>query len=116
MSNSQQPREYISEEVREAFLRYIWALVEFWEHEERVPSVRGKLEGFAHGLLYLFDGASLDIPAFILAPNPHEDDQTFYQEQGKNWFPQNDASQIQANIAGRLHELFEVYKPFEEQN
>jgi len=42
------------------------------------------------------------LPGFIVAPMPHESDQSYHEENGENWFPTNDANAVKCDIAGEL--------------
>ena len=100
-------RELKPEEVRDIFLDHVWAYIDFWANETRVESERDRLSGLAHSILALIDGSAAFVPGFILAPNPHQDDKSFNQENGENWYPENHEleDEIKADIAGSLHEL-----------
>lgn len=105
------PRVYTPEEVREKFLRYVWALVDYWTQEDR--SSRGHaLEGLAHSILVMLDGESAELPSFHLIPVGQPDDQRFYRERGENWYP---ICQIdhEYDIAGGLHDNFFQVRPRE---
>jgi hypothetical protein len=104
-------RELTTDEVREKLLRQIWSLVDYWEHEDRRPDVRGKLSGLAFSILVALDGESCNVPPFIVAPMPHKDDQSYRQQRGKNWYPYNDSDKVKADVAGSLHELFHEFDP-----
>ena len=100
-----EPREYTEEEVREQFLDNIRAYVKYWD---KLPdmSTRERLEGLAFSILAAIDGATAELPAFILAPLPHEEDKEYLRNRGKNWYPENRQAGVKADIARGLHELF----------
>lgn len=97
-------REYTTDEIREKFLRHVWNLIEYWEKEDRPGSTRERLEGLAHSILATLDGASAELPSFIIAPSPHESDKAYHKKEGENWYPENKAS-VNGDIGGALHEL-----------
>lgn len=99
-----EPRELTTDEVRDHFLRYIWAMVDYWEQETRAPTPRRKLSGLAHSILTAIDGCASGTPGFILAPCPHPDDKEFSRAEGENWFPV--AAEDEHDIGGSLHERF----------
>lgn len=84
----------------------MWSLVHYWHAQghHRPDGLRGALEGLAFSLLAAIDGANASLPAFILAPHPHEDDAAYCRRIGENWFPSGDRSEY--DIAGALHERF----------
>jgi hypothetical protein len=100
--------EMTTEEVSNAFLEHISMLVDFWEKESRAPTLREKMEGLVHSILAELDGCSATLPAFIVAPDPHIDDEEYRRENEQDWFPYNGefAEQIKANISGGMHEMW----------
>jgi len=105
------PREFTKEEVREKFLREVNALVDYWQNESRFPGIREKLQGLAFSIMSTIDGSSMNLPAFILAPQPAEEDKGFFIENGQDYFPENNATNVNCDIAGELHELLSKYRP-----
>jgi len=100
-------RELTTDEVRAEFLKHVQAIIRNWETVKLAEnSVRARLEGLAFSLLVLLDGGSVGLPAFIVAPCPHPADREFHQEEGTNWWPENDWEAAKANISGGLHEDF----------
>lgn len=101
-------RPKTEEEIREEFLEHIRGLVEYWEQENRTPSVRGKLEGLAFSILSTIDGQSADLPGYELSALPSSDeDIQFFRERNENYY-----GEVPFDIAGCLHEHF--YKKQEE--
>lgn len=109
MSSAQKPRAYTENEVRNKLLDEIWMLIDYWHNAER--SDRERMEGLAFSILSALDGASLGLPKFIVAPDPHPHDKGWNQSEGENYFPENYALPIHCDIAGGLHELFYGRKP-----
>lgn len=103
-------KEFTEEEVREKFLRKVNTLVDYWYKESRTPGVKEKLEGLAFSILSTIDGSSIDLPSFILAPLPAEEDKEYCIENGEDYFPQNHTSNVNCDIAGGLHELLHKYR------
>lgn len=101
-------RPKTEEEIREEFLEHIRGLVEYWEQENRTPSVRGKLEGLAFSILSAIDGESADLPGYELRALPSSDeDIQLFREKNENYY-----GEAPFDIAGCLHEHF--YKKQEE--
>lgn len=100
-----EPREYTEEEIREQFLENIRAYVRYWD---KLPdkSTKERLEGLAFSILAVIDGSTAELPAFVLAPFPHEEDKEFRRNRGENWYPENHQASVKADIARGLHELF----------
>jgi len=111
------PREYTTEEVQERFINYIWSLIDYWDSlPKETPTMddipiqntqRRRLSGLAHSILATLDGDT-NLPRFIVAPMPHPFDKKFRSEIGENYYPDNDRSKVNADIAGPLHE--QLYK------
>ena len=95
--------ELTEDEVRRRFLKEVWGLIEYWENVYSTPRMR--LCGLAFSMLVMLDGGS-NMPAFVVAPLPHEDDKAYCIEKGEDWFPENHESNVRCNISGSLHELF----------
>jgi hypothetical protein len=109
-----EPREWTEDEVRENFLRQVWAMIDYWNKLERDTSPQEKLEGLAHSIFVMLDGGSgANIPGFIVAPCPHPDDEEFHKERGENWYPTNHESNmfVDGDIGGCIHEMFYKYQP-----
>ena len=107
-------REYTTEEVREKFLKHVINLTTCWNGVKERTCLE-KLEGLAFSMLVLLDGGT-ELPGFIVAPAPHEDDKEYLKKQNENWFPENNKPSINCNIAGYLHELFPDLNREEKRN
>ena len=107
----QKPRELTTDEVRENLLRQVWRLVDYWDKNAPRRDVHGKLSGLAFSILAMLDGADIDIPRFIVAPCPHEADQSYHEQREENWHPYNDPGSVKCDVAGSLHELFHKFNP-----
>ena len=55
---SKEARELTTDEMKTHFLNYIHDLVDYWEHEDRAPTTKDKLEGLAFSILSTIDGDS----------------------------------------------------------
>ena len=97
------PRPYTDEETRERLLDHIWAMIDYWNREERRTTARSKLEGLAFSILSALDGSCVGLPGFVVAPRPHPDDEDYLRSQGENWFPRCESEH---DLAGVLHEEF----------
>ena len=105
---SRTPRQLGNDEVRERFLCHIWRLIEYWhEISAAKPTeydMRGAMEGLAFSILVTIDGYNGGMPAFVLAPRPHEDGTEYHKNRSENWYPQ--ATDSDYDIAGALHQMF----------
>jgi len=102
-------RQYTDDEVREMLSTHIFNLIDFWEKNSTRATVREKLSGLAFSILSTLDGCS-DLPAFIVAPDPHQDDKEYHIQRGENWFPENHETEINCDLP-YLHETFGNYDP-----
>lgn len=106
--------ELTTDQVRERFLRSVWGCVDSWERECRADkSLRERLEGLAFSILAMLDGSNIELPQFIVAPDPHPGDREYHEERRTDWFPENHelTESVRADISGCLHELFHEFKP-----
>ena len=101
-----EPRQFTTDEVRQAFIQHVWALIEHWR---TTSTSTDRLEGLAFSILAALDGNSAALPGFVVAPAPHPDDQEYLRANGENWYPA--APGVECDIAGSLHELFLQLKP-----
>ena len=99
------PREFTTEEVREQFMNHVRMLIDYWDNVEDRTS-KEKISGFAHSLLATIDGSSAELPAFVLAPVPHESDKDYHIDNEENYYSEN--QNVNCDIAGGLHDL--LYK------
>jgi hypothetical protein len=74
---------------------------------------RQRLQGLMHSTLATLDGCSAELPAFIVAPDPHLEDKAYRKQDERDWWPENHRvlSKIKGDISGGLHERF--YHDFE---
>ena len=98
-------REFTTEEVREKFMINVRMLIDYWDKVDEITS-KEKIEGFAHSLLATIDGSSANLPAFVLAPAPHESDKEYNISNNENFYADNEY--VKCDIAGGLHDL--LYK------
>ena len=104
---SDTPREYTTDEVRELFIDHVNHMIQYWanarDNENRTlrEDTLWRLEGLTHSIFAALDGNSA-LPAFIVAPMPHENDRAFNEDRGENWFPENNENAVRADIAGTL--------------
>jgi len=99
------PREYTEEEVRNQFLSHIRVMTHYWENNVGQKTTKERLEGLAFSILVLIDGGT-NLPSFVLAPRPHEDDKQYNIENEGNYYPENHKNNINCDISGCLHEMF----------
>lgn len=93
--------EKTPEEVRHEFLSYARHLVGYWVNEKTDP--REIAEGVIFSLLVAIDGCVVGLPAFILAPSPHQDDKEDQIENDEDWYPEN-LDGATCDIGGGLHD------------
>lgn len=98
-------RELTTEECREYLLDHIRTMCEYWNEVEERDTL-GRLQGLAFSILAALDGCSINIPQFLIIPNPHPDDKQFRQELGENWYPEPPENIEEASLPGLLHEHF----------
>lgn len=103
------PRAYTNDEVRDALIQHVWALVRHWsntrlEGADLLDPCRARVEGIAFSILATLDGSAGGLPGFVVAPSPHSSDEEDRRSEGENWFPST--PEIATDIAGSLHEIF----------
>jgi hypothetical protein len=114
------PKEYTLEEMRGMFIKKIHQIVKYWKNVELKDTpaheqLQTRLDGLAFSILVMLDGGYLELPEFIVAPNPHPDDKEFCISEGENYFPMpqmvfdKHGSEVTTNIGGYLHELYHSY-------
>ncbi len=81
---SDEPRAYTPEEVREQILTHMRGIAKYWATVDHRPCIE-KVEGAMFSVLTMLDGAT-DLPAFDLTPCPHESDKDYYIKNGENWY------------------------------
>jgi hypothetical protein len=99
--------------MRDAFLRHVWTMIDYWDREKRADTTREKMEGLAFSILVAIDGGAGDLPGHALVPLPHKEDKAFCKSEGENWYPytNRDAKALQHDIGGGLHEHFHNLDP-----
>jgi hypothetical protein len=85
-------------------------LVEYWDTLKCDKTQRERLEGLAFSILSTIDGCSMNLPQFLLVPNPHSTDKEWrIAEHYENYFPE--PQDVKHNIAGTLHDAWFTSKP-----
>jgi hypothetical protein len=115
-------REYTGEECQEMLLKKIASLSKYWaealldDFDSKEEEIKYRLNGFAFSVLNIFDGSSMDLPAFDIFPSPHPSDKEYFQDNDENWFPgpievcrDVDGNDLVA-INGMMHEQWGKYK------
>ena len=74
---NKKPTEMTIEQIREAFLEGVRNHIDYWLNETKASTSKDKLEGLAFSLMSMLDGCDINIPRFIVVPNPHEDDKEY---------------------------------------
>jgi hypothetical protein len=95
------PHQYTAAEVRTQFLDHLALITGHWLEDEQAPTVEEKMTGLVFSILAVIDGSSLELPAFVLAPLPHPDDEKLNRMEGENWYPSGVPLH---DIAGSLHD------------
>lgn len=112
-TTTNKPREYTEEEIRKQFLDHLRGLIDYWadlatpdpnDSDKKVISLRNAVSGVVFSTLVTLDGGT-DLPGFVVAPCPHEDDKDYHKEKGENWYPENHEIDVKCDISGCLHEL-----------
>jgi hypothetical protein len=96
-------KEKTVDQIRDEFLTHVEHLVEYWD--KNTKDKREAMEGLAFSIMSTLDGSSMALPAFLVAPFPHESDKEYHIENESDYYPYNDESKINGDIAGCLHEL-----------
>jgi hypothetical protein len=103
------PRPYTTDEMREMFLGHVRAMVDYWAHPDREENMgepqttHRRMSGLAFSLLVMLDGGAGDLPAFVVTPNPHPEDEPYFRSAGENWW-------VGESIANaQLHELHDDF-------
>jgi hypothetical protein len=112
-------KEWTRDEIREQFLRHIRIMSKYWaecdisrpEFQESMKRNGGeipyRLNGLCHSILAMLDGCTVDIPGFLLIPNPHPSDKEYCISRGQNYYPQvSEEAGDFVDIGGALHEQF----------
>lgn len=81
-----EPRAYTSEEIRDMIVGHAAHVARYWATLEGPQSVQERCDGVAFSLLAMLDGCSMNLPRFMLTPDPHEDDKEWFQRNGEDWF------------------------------
>lgn len=97
-------KELTTDEIRKRFLEHIHEIIDYWQKQPNTSEAE-KVSGVAFSILVMLDGGSMNLPEFIIAPNPHPDDKKYFIKNGVDYFPENHKSKINSNIGGYLHEL-----------
>lgn len=101
---------YTTEETAALLMQHVRHMITYWD--SRAMTNREKLEGLAFSIFSALDGSNVNLPAFIVAPDPHPEDQAWHQGRGERWItPQNHevAEKIEGNLGGNLHTYFGFY-------
>ncbi len=81
---SAQPHAKTAAQARSEILSHIRFIAEYWAAlPDKTPAER--CDGVAFSLLVMIDGETV-LPAMTLALAPHEDDRTYYESRGANWY------------------------------
>jgi hypothetical protein len=62
MNQRPDQRAVTQQEIQDDFLGHVYTMVGYWAREERVRSVRGRLEGLVHSIFCYLDGVSGSSP------------------------------------------------------
>ena len=92
-------RVYSRDEIQTMFLQNAKEIARFWSKVDKT-SVEKQILGAIFSIFTVLDGESVAMPGFTVTPSPREEDKTYHQRNGENWFPDD------VDIAGDLHEQF----------
>jgi hypothetical protein len=101
-------REYTTDEIRDMFIQRVNDLIDYWatlpdeENGTALEDKKWRVQGMTHSIFAILDGCTLPLPGFIVAPMPHEGDQSYHEMLGENYFPYNDQQAVRADIGGNL--------------
>ena len=109
------PRQTTEDEVRRAFLGQCRSAIHYWETLSGEHTLHDRLSGVAFSVLCILDGVSGGLPGFIVAPCPHPDDRAFRENEGEDWWPENDSAAVNCDISGGLHEQLAPVHPDRER-
>ncbi|MGK0174050.1 MAG: hypothetical protein ACI9AT_000413 [Ulvibacter sp.] len=98
-------KEKEASEIKSEFLNHVREIVDEWE-SYTTKTCKEKLEGVAFSIVATIDGSSAALPAFILAPAPHEEDKQYCIDNGEDYYPENQDGSVKGDIAGFLHDEF----------
>lgn len=101
----EEPQEKTTGQIQREFIEYLWNMIDYWENNHARKTTKEKMSGLVFTILAALDGCDA-LPAFIVAPCPHENDKEYFIEQGKDYYPYNDTEIVKGDIAGSLHEVF----------
>lgn len=96
-------REYTKQEVKQKFLEDVIISIREWDNYPKMTTTR-RLEGLAFSIMAIIDGASANVPSFLLAPLPCPEDKPYHIGNGNNYYPENKQEQVNCDIGGSLHD------------
>lgn len=99
-------KQITQDEARDKFIAHMWAMVEWWEKEDRCSSTRDRLAGLMHSFFAALDGRTLELPGCQVIPDPHPEDREYHISNGEDYYP--DAKEGM-DIAGSLCERMYRY-------
>src|SRR5215216_6428595 len=104
-TDSNVPRAKTAEEVRLEMLEQMKIVAHYWA---TLPgkTAEERCDGVVFSILNIFDGSTMALPAMNLVLAPHPDDKEFFQQEGRNWYP----DQLMINDC-QLHEEYCQLKP-----
>jgi hypothetical protein len=77
-------RAFTKDEVTEMFLGHMWSLVDYWSHQQTTD--KEKLKGLLFSILATLDGVDMDMPKFLVIPDPHPADKAWFTKQRENYY------------------------------
>ena len=103
-------KQITREEARYLFIKHVIDMADYWENEERRPTSKEKLEGFAFSMLSFLDGSAAAMPGYYLIPSCHESDKPFAIDEGFDYYAQPTSEEKETleklDIGGSLHDQF----------
>lgn len=116
------PREKTPEEVSEKFFRHADKIVQVWSEvqlgddmNKHYPDNTDPFVIKGHAMLYTLFGTlggdNVELPAFIVAPNPSPEDKEFCIQTEQDWYPDNSNldGYVKADLGPRLRDGWADY-------
>ncbi len=116
--DGEQPRALTREEVRDLFMEQAVAMMRYWQETDlqrdfatKQDEINQRCHGLLFSILNILDGNSGFMPGFLVVASPHESDEPYHRDEGRNWFPPvpEGVEEKVVDIGGALHEVLRNY-------
>ena len=87
-----EPRAYTEAAAQSMFFDHLAGVFRYWRDVELNSKPKDqtelayRMEGALFSTLVMFDGGSMAMPAFVISPAPHPDDEAYHCAHGENWW------------------------------